>query len=66
MVFNSFAELGSFMGIAPVKEKKEKVVFCRVCGCRMRPVPGSNVMLCTGKTDDGARCTNRLLTSAKR
>lgn len=66
MVFNSFEALGSFMGFMPAKAKKEKAVFCRVCGCRMHRVPGSNVMLCSGKTDDGARCTNRLLLSTKK
>lgn len=60
MVFHSFSELGAALGIAP-RPRKERVFTCRKCGSPMKRVPGSNVYFCTGTSDEGVQCTNRML-----
>lgn len=62
--FQSFKELGRVMGIRKEKEDKPKTKRCRKCGGVMNNVPGTNVFLCTGKTDDGP-CENRAFASPR-
>lgn len=53
---NSFAALAEVWNsthdskhrVAAPKEKKEKPRKCRICGCEMKYIPGSNVYVCCG------------------
>lgn len=62
-VFNSLSELGTAFGLKPAEPPTPKAKKCRKCGSVMSQVPGTNVWLCSGKTEDGKPCTNRALTS---
>lgn len=64
MHFNSFASLGKYLGIKPAA-RKEKPVYCRICGCQMDRVGESNVYFCRGKTNEGKPCDNRLIRAVK-
>lgn len=50
MEFNSFAELGRYMKIAPpVSESAPRPRKCRKCGADMEFIAGTNVFVCTGE-----------------
>lgn len=54
MKFNSFSELGKYMGIKAKEQQKNDVKKCSTCGGEMTRVPGTNIFVCGGV--DGKPC----------
>lgn len=64
-VFNSMSDLGAALGIKAHEPPTPRDKKCRKCGAVMQQLPGTNVWLCPGTTDDGKPCGNRALTSVQ-
>lgn len=63
-VFNSFGDLGAALGIVPYA-RKERDKTCNRCGSNMVHLPGTNVYLCEGKSEDGDDCGNRIFSRVR-
>lgn len=61
-LLHSFTELGTEMGISTRKPRQAETKECFRCGGKMTRVPGTNVFLCQGTTDNP--CKNVALSSS--
>ncbi len=61
---HSFVEMGRVMGVHKTEDDKPKTKRCRKCGGVMSNIPGTNVFLCSGKTEDGP-CKNRVFATPR-
>lgn len=62
--FNSFADLGKYMGVNREKKSSADTKKCRACGGSMTRVPGTNVYTCNGV--DGKPCNRFALAATAR
>lgn len=68
MTYASFQEFAATRGIHPAKPIPAKPQTCRRCGTALRPIPGTNVMVCDGEIKNEATgkmepCGNQILRS---
>ena len=67
MTYTSFQEFAASRGIFPPKPIAKSQT-CRKCGAVLRPVPGTNVMVCDGEIENKETkkkepCGNKILRS---
>lgn len=65
-VFSSLSDLGTALGFKAPEQPDPKAKKCRKCGSVMQQLPGTNVWLCPGTTDEGKPCGNRIYGSTGR
>ena len=67
MTYTSFQEFAASRGIFPPKPTVKSQT-CRKCGTVLRPIPGTNVMVCDGEIENKETkkkepCGNKILRS---
>lgn len=63
-IFSSLSDMGRAFGVR-IKKPDAKVKKCRRCGGILKPIDGTNVLVCTGTLSDGKECNNKVLQGIK-
>lgn len=62
---HSLAELGPALGVSKKKrDESQREKKCKVCGTVMQNIPGTNVFVCNGTTEEKKPCSNYALSSS--